>query len=577
MRRLSFWGKKTVISMRFRSVFAAALFSMASAYVLILTDNVAAGQLVGEEAVMSMTLVFPLLTLIIFVSYLIADGLAMMLSYAQGRADRERVDQLFSMGVLLALGMGVLFVAGMYFFRETLLDFWEISPQLLSYARDYYNGLLFYAPLMFLNVFFYTVFVAEGQERVCVFGAACTFVVNALLDIILCRQIGVMGVGIATTSGLLAAVLVQLYFLNGRHSRLHFRWYWNTQDVLHGIAYSFYHSMDTLLLALLPVALSACVLNHFGEDHIIVVTVALNLLTLIIAIYTGLVDCVQPMVCQYYAENNLHSIQKTMDLGIRVTAIISIGLSIVGMLLAGFLPRLFGVSDSLLMQETGTAVRCFLLFIVFLGCTLMYSNYYIYIQKRNYAALLKVLLLLAFPYVGMELGAAYSLNGMWLGTGAAFAVAYAFNHCWTRKTGRLFLDREELARQYSGDVDCTLDAVVALSRNVAEAMKKRGLSAKRCHILALLVEELGMHACYRAAGRPFQMEFSILPGDYPEADIIMIVRDNGKPYDIIKATEQGTYTFQEYFIEALTSRFHSRRYLAGGDENRMIMQIGMEK
>ena len=68
MRRLSFWGKKTVISMRFRSVFAAALFSMASAYVLILTDNVAAGQLVGEEAVMSMTLVFPLLTFIIFVS-----------------------------------------------------------------------------------------------------------------------------------------------------------------------------------------------------------------------------------------------------------------------------------------------------------------------------------------------------------------------------------------------------------------------------------------------------------------------------------------------------------------------------
>ena len=100
MSRFSFWGEKTVISTRFRSVFAAAMFSMASAYVLILTDNVAAGQLVGENAVVSMTLVFPLITFIIFVSYLIADGLAMMLSYAQGRGDRERVNQLFSMGVL---------------------------------------------------------------------------------------------------------------------------------------------------------------------------------------------------------------------------------------------------------------------------------------------------------------------------------------------------------------------------------------------------------------------------------------------------------------------------------------------
>jgi O-antigen/teichoic acid export membrane protein len=82
---------------------------------------------------------------------------------------------------------------------------------------------------MFLNVFVYAVFVAEGQERVCVVGAICTFVVNALLDIVLCMQIGVMGVGIATSCGLLAAVLVQLYFLNGGRSRLRFRWYWNTK------------------------------------------------------------------------------------------------------------------------------------------------------------------------------------------------------------------------------------------------------------------------------------------------------------------------------------------------------------
>ena len=128
MSRFSFWGEKTVISTRFRWVFAAAMFSMASAYVLILTDNVAAGQLVGENAVVSMTLVFPLITFIIFVSYLIADGLAMMLSYAQGRGDRERVNQLFSMGVLLAVGVGRAFVAGMFFFRENLLAFWAISP-----------------------------------------------------------------------------------------------------------------------------------------------------------------------------------------------------------------------------------------------------------------------------------------------------------------------------------------------------------------------------------------------------------------------------------------------------------------
>ena len=574
MSRFSFWGEKTVISTRFRSVFAAAMFSMASAYVLILTDNVAAGQLVGENAVVSMTLVFPLITFIIFISYLIADGLAMMLSYAQGRGDREQVNQLFSMGVLLAVGVGLAFVAGMFFFRENLLAFWAISPQLMGYTRDYYNGLLFYAPLMFLNVFFYTVFVAEGQERVCVVGAVCTFVVNALLDIVLCLQIGVMGVGIATSCGLLAAVLVQLYFLGGGRSRLHFCWYWNTKDVLYGVVYSAYHSLDTLLLSLLPVALSSCVISHFGEEHMIVVTVAVNLLTLIIALYTGLVDCLQPMICQYHAEENLHSIQKTMDIGIRATVLISLLFTTLGMALAGFLPLLFGVQSEQMIAETEAAVRCFLLFIVFLGCTLMYSNYYIYIEKRNYGAVLKVLLLLGFPYVGMEMGARCSMNEMWLGTGAGFVLAYVFNLWWSGSKGKLFLDKEKLARQYSYDVDCTMEKVVALSRQVAEDMAVADITTQQRNLLTVLVEEIGTHASRRAKDKPFQMEFSILLGEKNASDLTLIVRDNGSPYDIIKTAQQGKFSYQDYFIESITVNCLRRAYLVSGDENRMILRIG---
>ncbi len=573
MNKLSFFGPKTVISTRFRAVFTAAMFSMVSAYLLILTDNVAAGQLVGEEAVMSMTLVFPLLTFIIFVSYLIADGLAMLLSYAMGRGDQEQVDRLFSMGVLLALGMGALFALGMWGLRGSLLAFWDISPNLMSYAQDYYDGLLLYAPLMFLNVFFYTVFVAEGQERVCVLGAVCTFVVNVLLDIGLCLRIGVMGVGLATTCGLAAAVLIQLYFLRGGRSRLHFRWCWQTKAVLQGVFYSVYHSLDTLLLALLPVALSSCVLQHFSESYIIVVTVTVNLLTLIVALYTGVVDCLQPMVCQYHAENNLPSIQKTMSTGIRATNLISVSIMLLGMAVADFLPRLFGVSDEQLIAEVSMAVRGFLLCIVFLGCTLMYSNYYIYIERRNYGACLKVLLLLVFPYIGMEVGADYSLSGMLLGTGAGFGAACAFNWWWTRKAGCLLLDRETLTRQSSYDVDCNVDAVVALSHLVKRRMLTQGLSLRQANLLALLVEELGMHAVQRAAMVPFQLEFSILLGKSPADDITMIVRDNGAPYDIIKATQQGKYSLREYFIESITAHFPRRHYWVSGDENRLTLVI----
>lgn len=71
---------KTVISTRFRSVFVASMMSMISSYILILTDNVVAGQVVGDNAVVAMTLIFPIYTLLLFISYVIANGLAMLAS-----------------------------------------------------------------------------------------------------------------------------------------------------------------------------------------------------------------------------------------------------------------------------------------------------------------------------------------------------------------------------------------------------------------------------------------------------------------------------------------------------------------
>ena len=146
MKCLALLGRKTVISTRFRYVFFASMVSMTVSYILMLTDNVVAGQILGQQAVAAMSLVFPLLTMLFFISYLIADGLAMMAAYAQGKGNREEVYRLFSLGVILSLGLGaallLLLVAG----REDILAYWQISPELMDYARAYYSGLMWLPP-----------------------------------------------------------------------------------------------------------------------------------------------------------------------------------------------------------------------------------------------------------------------------------------------------------------------------------------------------------------------------------------------------------------------------------------------
>ena len=281
---------KTVISERFKAVFVASIASMVISYILMLADNVVAGQFVGDEAVAAMTLVAPIMTLVFFLSYMVADGLAKMFSCAKGKNDQTKANELFSMGIICSVVTGALITLIMFVFRTEILSLWKISAEMMNYAVDYYRGLVPFVLPCILNIYFYTIYIAEGEENICVKALAAMFIVNMILDIVLGYYIGVIGIGIATTVGNLVGFLFHIPYLFSPKCRLRFVKYWNWKEFGQGIFYSWYRSMDTLCLALLPVIFSGFVIYKFGEHELIVVTVIVNMLTLLIAIYTGIDD-----------------------------------------------------------------------------------------------------------------------------------------------------------------------------------------------------------------------------------------------------------------------------------------------
>lgn len=541
---------KTVIGERFRSVFVASLASMAISYVLILTDNVVAGQFIGEEAVAAMTLVAPIMTLIFFLSYMVADGLAMMFSYAKGKNDQVKANELFSMGAISSVvcGAGVTFI--LVAFQSEILSLWDISSELMTFAVEYYRGLMFAALPCMLNIYFYTIYVAEGEENICVKASAAMFVVNIILDVLLGRYIGVIGIGIATTVGNLVGFLFHLPYLFSENCQLRLVKYWNGREFWQGIFYSWYHSMDTLCLALLPVIFSEFVIFQFGERELIVVTVIVNMLTLLIAIYTGLVDCLQPMVCQYHAEGALKSVIKTMRLGIHSTIGVTLVLIAFSFVFAEFLPGLFGVErEEHLYSDAVFAVRIFMPFTIFLGVTLMFSNYYIYVERLNFGALIKFLLLLILPSAGMFAGV-LGLEFTWVGVGVSFIVALLLNWLLTRKKfGLLMIDPKESARQFSFDTAARED-FSRLKLSLEKYLDDATLEPK--NFFTDLVEDL--FKIYAARADNFKIEVTIIPG----ARTTLIFRDNGAP----QAPQSP-----------LLDKVREKSYMISGDENKLVVVV----
>ena len=520
------FGKKTVIKTRFKSVFVASMSSMVGAYILMLTDNIAAGQIVEDEAAAAMTLVAPIAYLLIFVSYLIADGLGMMVSYAQGRQDKDEINRLFSIGIILSVVLGILFTIILIGGKEEILSLWDISPRLMNYAADYYSGLMFLPVIMFLNIFIYTIFIAQGREKVCLIATMVSLAVNLILDFVFCKLIGVMGISLATLTGYIVGFIIQIYYLTGGRSELKFIRYFSLKKTLQGILYSFYHSIDTLCLSILPLILSSAMISLFGEENLIVVTIAVNLLTMIFAIYTGLIDCLQPMICQYHAENNLQSVKKTILLCLKVTAAIDLLMTVVGIIFANFLPILFNIDDPNLVESSAEAMRYLLVFTIFLGNTMICTNYYIYIERMNYGAFVKIMLLLILPYLSLQIKSE-TLNEFWFLIGASFLVGELINLLITKILfgGVLMIDKEKFNRQFSYDIDGNISEIKNLMPKIDADLLNLNIEKNICDKIISSVEEIG-RKIIEGNKKNIQLEISILADT---AQIILMIRDNGKP------------------------------------------------
>lgn len=526
---------KTVISKRFKSVFVASIASMAISYVLMLTDNVVAGQFVGEEAVAAMTLVAPLMMLMFFISYMVADGLAMMFAYAKGNNDRVKANELFGMGVICSVVSGVLLTVILVVFEHEILSLWKISPELMSYADEYYRGLMFIALPCILNIYFYTIYVAEGEENICVQAAAAMFVVNMILDIALGYYVGVIGIGIATVVGNLVSFLYHIPYLFSKKCQLRLVKYWNLKELWQGICYSWYHSIDTLYLAILPLIFSTFVLEFYDEEQLIVVTVIMNMLALLFSIYTGIVDCIQPMVCQYHMEKAIKSVQKTMRLGIGSTIAVTVAVILFSFVFAEFLPGLLGVEETdVLYADSVFAVRIFMPFTIFLGITLMLSNYYIYIERLNLGAAIKTLLLIVFPSLGMFLGV-YGLHYMFLGVGLSFIISFAINVAWTRRNV-LLINKKEFLAQFCFDTENRIENLPELRNTLA----KYNVDEKS------LVEEIFKEYCTRE--EKFQIEITVTAEQ-------IIFRENSS----------GT--------EPRFDKDLQKSYMISGDENKFVVTL----
>ncbi|MBQ7561158.1 MAG: hypothetical protein IJS99_04920 [Synergistaceae bacterium] len=366
---------------RYREILAASLVIESVDYFVSLTDTIIAGNFISKEALTAVGLVSPILLITLFITSIINSGTMLEYSGHVGRSEKDRANQYFSQGVIMAVTSGFVLLVIFSLIRDEFIKFLEISPLMNEYVRDYYNIIIFYCALTPLSYLLDYTVTADGGEKLSAFVNTLQIIGNIIFSIILAKFYGVSGIAWASLIfKLVYIVLICLHFVIDK-SELKFYICLKLSDCL-----KIFQSGITMAYASFTSSLMNLALNKFAVENLdantVPVVVIIEKLISLSNLFLGLSTAMRPVLVSLRGENNTKSMRYLMRSVCFDMVILSGIISLVIYTFAPYLANIFGIYNGAVFHESIRAVRIISTTIIFQAVMIVFFCYYTFIDKN---------------------------------------------------------------------------------------------------------------------------------------------------------------------------------------------------
>lgn len=571
---------QTYASKKFSSMLAVSTLTMLVEYVFQASSSLIAGNVLGESALLAVSLLAPFLTFLFFIAYTVSIGSSIGMSYQVGKGDRKAANELFSQGFILMSFLAIVCSVALFVLREWIPNQFGLSGQAHKDLVEYFElAFLLPIPLM-LGVFLYDVMLIEGGEKVCAVTAVIEGVLIIALSLGLSLVMGIRGILLGMMLALTIAHSIVAIFLF-RRPDIHLSFYINPRSLLGVFQRSATDSGRYLYTGLVQFILNLLLLRLFGERAIIILTVILSVQGLLIMGFDSIGESISPLVNVYRGEGCLRGIAKTMKIADRAALIEGLVAMAALMLLANVIPRLFGITDPEIIKETALAIRIFSISTTALSFSMLYTSYYLYIDRIALSVSGTTLSLFVMPLAATALPAyLFGLTGVWVGLalGTPLSLFVLFGAVWRRRGEESFphlLNTETLDRELDYDVPKTRSGIGQLITAVHDDLIGRGIDEKKVRRIVLMIEETELLAIEAGEEPRSIIECNVFLRD----EITVILRDSGHSddpaadYELAFGDARDMYDNPKLLSHRILAGEPGRKYILTGGKNRTIFRF----
>ena len=303
-----------------------------------MVDTFFVGKTGDPNQVAAVSLCMPIYLLLMAFGNIFGIGGGSYISRKLGAKDYESVKKISSFAFYASIIVGFISMAVYLIFMRDILKISGASPNTYQFSKDYLVIVAFGAPFVVNQMAMGQIVRAEGSSKEAMIGMMIGTIVNIILDpiMILYMNMGVAGAALATIIGNACSTVYYIYHILRKKSFLsiHFKDFSMHKDILINVfSIGIPVSINNILMSASNILINNLAAGY--SDNVVAgLGVAQRIFTLVVLVFIGLSQGLQPFVGYNFASKNY----KRMNAAIKISCVVSV---VIGFLLLG-LSLIFG-------------------------------------------------------------------------------------------------------------------------------------------------------------------------------------------------------------------------------------------
>ncbi len=383
-----------------------------------IVDGVFISNLVGKVPFAGLNLIYPIISAIGAVGFMLGAGGSALVAKILGEGDRARANKVFSMVVYFTAIVGIILSVVGALVVEPVAKLLGATEELLPHCVTYGRILLAAIVAFMLQNMFQAFFIVAEKPLLGFLISVIAGVTNMMLDaaFVAGAKLGLAGAAYATiTSQMVGAIIPLIYFSVKNKSPLRLvLTKFELKPIVRTCTNGSSEFLSNVSISIVNMLYNMQLLRYVGEDGLAAYGVVQYLAFVFLATFFGYSIGSAPIISYHFGAQNTSELKNLL----KKSLIIMIGIGAVMTALCEGLARplsmIFVSYDRALLDMTTLAVRIFGVSFILSGISIFSSSFFTALNNGLVSAIISFMRTLVFQiFAIMVMPLLFGLNGIW--------------------------------------------------------------------------------------------------------------------------------------------------------------------